>query len=436
MKTDIDVTESVFKQIDNSWEREVQFLQKLCQFPSTLGNEASIQQFIADFLENEVGLSVTKVIPNPEKLSSHPGYSKPEWSYDERPVVIGEYHAEGKKKGKSVIFQGHIDVVSPEPVSFWEHHPWGAEIVGNKLYGRGTADMKSGVAAMIYALKAIQDAGIKLSSDVIIKTVTEEECTGNGALAAIEEGFKADAVLIPEPVLGQRALIAQVGVIWVRIKVKGLGAHTERADKAVNSIIESYKMINALLDFECELNRKNKNKAFANHPHPYNINIGKIHSGDWPSTVPSECTVEARVGFPPGVKPEDIKNELKAYLLAASEKDDWLRRNPPEIEFYGFHAEGFSIDPNQALFDVLNEAHTYVVKKPLEFGSFTATTDARFYNLYYDIPATCYGPTGEGLHAPNEWVDLDSVKTVTKTYAAFLLKWCGYSDYMIKKDKN
>lgn len=169
------------------------------------------------------------------------------------------------------------------------------------MYGRGTADMKSGVAAMIFALKAVRDAGIKLSSNVIIKTVTEEECTGNGALAAIEEGFKADAALIPEPVLGQKGLIAQVGVIWVRVKVKGLGAHTEKADKAVNSIIESYKMINALLDYEKTLNSQKRHKDFAEHHHPYNINIGKIYSGDWPSTVPSECTIEARVGFHRGL---------------------------------------------------------------------------------------------------------------------------------------
>jgi acetylornithine deacetylase len=432
MKTETNLSfESVFNQIDNSWEEEIDFLQKLCQFPSTLGNEAPIQHFIADFLEKELGLSVSKVIPDPKKLSSHPGYSEPEWSYDGRPVVIGEYHAEGDKKGKSVIFQGHIDVVSPEPVSSWEHDPWGAEIAGNKMYGRGTADMKSGVAAMIFALKAVRDAGIKLASDVIIKTVTEEECTGNGTLAAIEEGFKADAVLIPEP-FGQEAVIAQVGVIWVRVKVKGLGAHTERADKAVNAIVESYKMINALLDYEKELNSRNKHKDFADHPHPYNVNIGKIHSGDWPSTVPSECTVEARVGFPPGVNPQDVKDDLKAYLLNAAQKDEWLSENPAEITFYGFHAGGISIDPKQELFADLNEAHMAVEEKPLQFSSITATTDTRFYNLYYGIPATCYGPTGEGLHGPDEWVDLDSVKRVTKTYAAFLLKWCGFSEDIIE----
>ncbi|KAB7707192.1 ArgE/DapE family deacylase [Bacillus aerolatus] len=421
------VMNRVFDEVDASWEEEVQFLQKLGQFPSTLGNEGPVQHFIAGFLEKELNLTVSKIIPDIEKLSSHPGYSKPEWSYENRPVVIGEYRANGEQKGKSVIFQGHIDVVSPEPASTWNYDPWGATIVGNKMYGRGIADMKSGVAAMIFALKAVRAAGIELSSNVIIKTVTEEECTGNGALAAIEEGFKADAALIPEP-LGQQGLTAQVGVIWVRIKVKGLGAHTERADQAVNAIVKSYKMVEALLDYEKELNSRPKHEAFSNHPHPYNINIGKIHSGDWPSTVPSECTIEARVGFSPGINPQDIKNELHAYLLKASEKDEWLNENPPEITFYGFHAEGFAIDQNQELFETLGKAHELIEKEPLTFSSFTGTTDARFYNLYYDIPSTCYGPTGSNLHGPNEWIDLDSVKRVTKTYAAFLLEWCKYKE--------
>lgn len=428
-----DVTlKKVFNQIDNSWDEEVHFLQKICQFPSVLGNEANLQHFIADFLENKIKLDVTKVIPNPDKLSYHPGYSESNWSYEDRPVVIGKYHSKSENKGKSLILQGHIDVVSPEPVSDWIHDPWGAEIVDNIMYGRGTADMKSGVAAMIYAFKAIQDAGITLSSDVTIKTVTEEECTGNGALAAIEAGFKADGALIPEP-FGPRGMIAQVGVIWMKVKIKGLGAHTEMADKAVNPILESYKVVNILLEFEEKLNNKKRHQNFENHPHPYNINIGKIHSGDWPSNVPSECILETRIGFPPGINPQHLKDELSDYILNATKDDQWLGTNPPEISFYGFHAEGFSINPKQDLFEVLNEAHLTIEKDPLEFFSFTATTDARFYNLYYDIPTTCYGPTGGALHAPNEWVDLDSINKVTKAYAAFLLKWCGYEEEEYEK---
>lgn len=422
-----DVIEKVLAQVDALWDEEVSFLQKLGRYPSTLGNEGEIQEYIADFLEKEMNLSVEKIILDPEKLESHPGYSTPEWSYDGCPVVVGKYGGQEAKKGKSVIFQGHIDVVSAEPLSNWSYDPWGSTIVGNKMYGRGIADMKSGVAAMIYALKAVQSAGVKLSNDVIIKTVPEEECTGNGALAAIEAGYKADAVLIPEP-FGPQGIVSQVGVIWVRIKVAGLGAHTERAEQVINAIDKGYEMVKALRDYEKEINSRQKHKDFADHPNPLNVNIGKIHAGDWPSTVPSECVIEARVGLYPGVDPHDVKKELKDFLLEAAKKDEWLKDRLPEVTFYGFHAPGFAIEADQPLFHTLGEAHQIIEKNEMGFGRLTATTDARFYNLYYDIPATCYGPTGGHLHGPDEWVDLDSVKRVTKTYAAFLLKWCGYSE--------
>ncbi|MCA1026969.1 ArgE/DapE family deacylase [Cytobacillus kochii] len=422
-----DVVNEVFATVESLWDEEVEFLQKLGRYPSTLGNETAIQEYIATFLQNDLRLEVEEMIPDPKQLGAHPGFSTPEWSYKGRPVVVGKYEAPGEKDGKSIILQGHIDVVSPEPMTKWSHDPWGSSIVGNKMYGRGIADMKSGVVAMIYALKAVREAGIILSNDVIIKTVIEEECTGNGALAAIEAGYRADAALIPEP-LGQKGLIGQVGVIWVRIKVTGLGAHTERAEQSINAIVKSYIMVQALLDYEEAINSKENHPIFADHPHPLNVNIGKIHSGDWPSTVPSECIIEARVGFNPGIDPQDVKEELKTFLLAEAKKDPWLMENLPEITFYGFHAGGFVIDPDQEIFQILGEAHEITENKKLEFSTFTATTDARFYNLYYDIPSTCYGPTGGNLHAPDEWVDLESVKRVTKTYAAFLLKWCKYKE--------
>jgi acetylornithine deacetylase len=415
----------VMEQVDNLWEEEVEFLQQLGRFKSTLGNEAAIQNFIADHLKENLQLEVQTITPDPGKLAKLPGYSPSEWSYTGRPVVVAKQSAKGEKNGKSIIFQGHIDVVSPEPVSKWNYDPWASTIIGNKMYGRGIADMKAGVAAMIFALKAVQSAGVELSNDVIIKTVTEEECTGNGALAAIEAGYKADAALIPEP-LGPAGLTGQVGVFWVRIKVNGAGAHTERASQAVNAAVKSFVMVQALLDYEKEINSRPKHEAFADHPHPLNVNIGKIHSGDWPSTVPSESTIEARVGLFPGTDPQEAKDELTGFLLEAAKQDDWLKDNLPEISFYGFHAEGFTIDPDQELFHTLEEAHKLTEKKDLTFGAFTGTTDARFYNLYYDIPSTCYGPIGANLHGPDEWVDLESVKQVTKTYAAFLMKWCKY----------
>ncbi len=421
MKKDL---QKVLKKIDDLWEEELHFLQQIGRFKSTLGNEAAIQNFFAKYFKETLELEVDSFVPDIKEISTHPGFSPPEWSYEGRPVVVGKAKTKGEKLGKSLMLQGHVDVVSPEPTESWDYDPWGSTIVGDKMYGRGIQDMKSGIAAMIFAYRAIKESGIELGADVLLNTVIEEECTGNGALATLNKGYVADAALIPEP-FGLNAVTAQVGVIWLRVTVTGVGAHTERADQAVNAIEKAYILIEALNNYRKKINEDPKHRDFIDKKHPLNVNIGQIHSGDWPSSVPSKCTFEARIGFYPGVDPEEIKKEVKEYLLEASEKDEWLREVNPEITFFGFHAEGISIDPELDLFKVLETAHEVTTNQPLEKTAITATTDIRYFNLYYNIPATCYGPVGGGMHGINEWVDLRSVKNVTKTYAAFMLEWCG-----------
>lgn len=370
-------------------------------------------------------LETDSFIPDIKTLAVHPAFSSVEWSYDDRPIVVGKWNSGGPKIGKSLILQGHIDVVSPEPTRLWDYDPWGSTIVGNKMYGRGICDMKSGVAAMIYAVKAIKKLGIELGADLTLQSVHEEECTGNGALATLLRGYKADGGLIPEP-FGPRALLSQVGVIWMRVRVSGSGAHVMSANKAVNAIEKAYTLIEALQIYREKINYEQpKHADFEDVDHPLNVNIGKIKAGDWTSTVPSECTFEVRIGLYPGQNPQDIKDEVEKYLLKAANSDPWLSDFPPEITFYGFHAHGVSLNKEQEIFSYLEEAHNKIYKDKMEYLSTTATTDIRHYNLLYDIPTTCYGPTGGNMHAPNEWIDLSSVKECTKVYAAFILSWCG-----------
>lgn len=418
-----DILDKVFDKIEENWSDELSFLQALGRYPSILGNEAAIQEYIYNFLRHDLGLETEKVYIDPKRLSTLPGYSPPEWSYTDRPVVIGQWKNKGDKIGKNLILQGHIDVVSPEPTDKWNYDPWGATIVGNKMYGRGIQDMKSGIAAMIFALKAIKECQLQLGADVIVQTVIEEECTGNGALAALEHNSQAEGALIPEP-FGPIAVVAQVGVIWLRIKVLGSGAHVERADRSVNAIEKAMLVIQALKQYEQHINKKPKPEPFKQLAHPLNVNIGVIRAGDWPSNVPSECVLEVRVGFYPEQNPEDVKEELKQWIWKASEQDEWLREHKPQITFFGFHAEGLQLNSNNPLFQTLEQAHYAVTKEALTYQAITATTDLRFFNLYYGIPATCYGPIGGNMHGLDEWVDLNSVKLTTKTYAAFILNWC------------
>ena len=416
------VRTQVLQKIDANWDQEVEFLRGLVRRPSTLHEEAQVQQFIARELEG-AGLETDVWHADHAEIARQPGYSPVEWSYEGRPNVAATWKS--SSGGRSLLFNGHIDVVPITPRDHWTYHPWGAEIVDRRMYGRGAADMKSGVAAMIYAVRALKEADVELAGGVTLETVIEEECTGNGALAARTRGYTADAAIIPEP-LGQTALEAQVGVMWARVTVRGKGAHAERASSSVNAISKACLVIEAVQELEERVNSVEPPlEQFQGVDHPLNYNVGICEGGDWASSVPEVCNLEVRISCYPGEDLKEVQSRFKRHMVEATRDDDWLSENPPEVNFYAFQAEGCTVSRDEPIFSVLGENHRSVTGSELEFYTFTGTTDIRFFNLYHRIPATCYGPVGGNLHAPDEWVDLDSVKEVTQVLALTAMDWCG-----------
>ena len=418
------VETQVLQKIDANWDQEVEFLRGLVRRPSTLHEEAQVQQFIARELEG-IGLETDVWHVDHAEIARQPGYSPVEWSYEGRPNVAATWKS--PSGGRSLLFNGHIDVVPITPEDHWTYNPWGAEVANGRMYGRGAADMKSGVVAMIYAVRALREAGVELAGDVTLETVIEEECTGNGALAARARGYTADAAIIPEP-LGQTALEAQVGVMWARITVRGKGAHAERASSSVNAISKACRVVEAVRELEERVNSVEAPlDQFQGVDHPLNYNVGICEGGDWASSVPEVCKLEVRISCYPGEDLKEVQSRFKDHVIEATKDDDWLSENPPEVNFYAFQAEGCTVSRDEPIFSVLGENHRSVTGSEIEFYTFTGTTDIRFFNLYYGIPATCYGPVGGNLHAPDEWVDLDSVKEVTQVLALTAMDWCGWS---------
>jgi acetylornithine deacetylase len=418
-----DVRRQVFAAIDADWDRQVEFLRGLVSRRSTLGDEARVQRFIAAELAG-MGLDVDVWDIDHGALAEHPAYGPVEWSYEGRPNVATRWPA-AADGGRSLVFQGHIDVVPATPEHRWTHDPWGGEIADGRLWGRGAADMKAGVAAMIFAARALREAGAGLRGDLSLVTVIEEECTGNGALAALQRGYTADAAVIPEP-FGPALLEGQVGVLWARVTVHGQGAHAERATQAHNAVAKAARVVQAIAAIEEQANRdEDRHPQFAGTPHPLNYNVGVIRGGDWPSSVPEECVLEVRFAAYPGEDLSEVQRRFRTALVEAVRDDPWLAEHPPEVTFHGFRADGFVIARDAPVMQAVAAAHRDVVGGEPEFLTFTATTDARLFNLYFDTPATCYGPLGGNLHAPDEWVDLDSLRTTTKVLASTAMDWCG-----------
>jgi len=394
---------------------------RLVSQPSTLGNE----QGALGVMESEfsrLGFQVRQVAIDANTLSEHPGFAPVPWSYENRYNLVATRPADGVG-GKSALFNGHLDVVSPEPVDKWERNPFEPYIRDGWLYGRGAGDMKAGVAAMTYAAKAVEEAGLGLKAPVYIETVIEEECTGNGALACVAAGFDADGVLIPEP-FGPTILTAQVGVAWFKVTVGGTPSHVLDTGKGVNAIEKCFTLINSLREVEKTLNDR-QHPGFSGVPHPANLNIGIIKGGDWPSTVPAFAEFHGRIGFLPGTSFREIREMLTRALSKAASSDPWLSENPPAVDFYGFRSEGHCVYRDLPLFQVLDGCERDISGKAAKPFASTATTDLRAFVHYGNGEATCFGPVAHGIHAIDECVNIDSIIHTAKVYALFLLRWCG-----------
>ncbi len=416
------IEKRVMDEIDAWFDNTVDFLRALVRQPSTLGHEAGAQELVFNRLE-EIGLAPEKWDLDMAALRQQPTFGPLDLDYTGRPNVTATWRA-AAPGGRSVIFNGHLDVVSPEPLANWAPHgPWGADIVGDWMYGRGAGDMKAGVAAMILAVQACKSAGIGLKGDVTLQCVIEEECTGNGTLACILRGPRADAALVPEP-HALSATLATVGVIWFRVRTRGVASHALAADAAVNAIEKTYPLIAALRELEAELNAEPRHPHYAALPHPINLNVGIMRSGDWPSTVPSECTLECRLSCQPNGNVAALQERVRTTIAAAARRDAWLCDHLPEVEFFGFHADPSVVDPGSPALRLLADCHQTIVGKALEFHPSTATTDQRFFINNLNMPATSYGPTAENIHAGNERVLIPSIKQTAQVMALYLMRWC------------
>lgn len=397
------------------------FTSRLTAQPSTLGNEASVLEVMEDELA-KLSFNPVRVPINPVELAEHPGWAPVPWSYEDRYNVVTTRPADATD-GRSALFNGHLDVVSPEPMSLWDHDPFDPTVKDGWLYGRGAGDMKSGVAAMTYALYAVEKAGFGLKGPVTLEAVIEEECCGNGALACMAAGYDADAVLIPEP-LGPSILTAQIGVIWFKVSLFGVPRHVFEAQAGVNAIEKCIPAISALRELEADMNAE-IHPSYEGIDHPINLNIGIIKGGDWPSTVPAVAEFHARLSFFPGQTYRQTQQRIVDAVARAAQADTWLTENPPKVEFYGFKSEGHAVERNQPAFNTLNDCHKAFYGQDAESLNTTATTDVRVFYFFGQGQPTCYGPEAENIHAANERVDIESVIQTARVYALFLARWCG-----------
>ncbi len=405
------------------FDDQIAFTQDMIRLRSTRGAEHTVQDFMFRALRQR-GYAIDRFAMDRQAIAGHPGGGAFSATHSDAPIVVG-IHRPRSETGRSLILQGHVDVVPPGPADMWSRDPFDPAVDGDWLYGRGGADMKAGCAANLFALDALRRLGWQPAATVTVQSVVEEESTGNGALMTHLRGYVADAVLIPEP-MSEKLVRANVGVLWFEIAVRGVPVHVREMGEGANAIDAAYRIIADLRGLEAEWNeRRSAHPLFAHEAHPLNLNVGKIEGGDWASSVPSWCRVSCRIAMFPGVAARDAMREVTERVAAFARADRFLANTPPVVTFDGFQAEGYVQHSGTEAEAVLGRAHLEATGTALQSAVSTAYLDARVYALYDTIPTLCYGPTSRNIHGVDECVSLSSLKRVTTAMALFIAEWCG-----------
>lgn len=423
--TEKKILKELFDTIERNRDDLIQIISELIKIPSVVGKEGNAQAHIrASYAD--LGLSVESFDAVKEEIETHPAYIRAPYEYENRPNIIGTLA--GDDEARSIILNGHVDVVSPEPLDRWTHDPWGGEVSGNRIFGRGACDMKAGLATNAYALKSILDCGIRPAGTVMLQSVIEEEAGGGGgALACFLKGYRASGMLIPEP-SKMKLATCHSGIKLFRIKVLGKSAHAAMSHTGVNAIGKMNKIFDALMALD--------EQRAKDHPFPLieayggrscNLSVGTYSAGDWPATVAGMAQMECRIGFVPGEKGEDIAKEIEKTVADVALSDEWLAEHPPTIEWFGWNSEAWLQDEKDPFVQQFITSSTPVLRQAPELIGFPGGLDTRFSG-YFGVPSFVFGPTGANYHGPDEYVEIDSVITVAKIIATFILDWCGIKE--------
>jgi acetylornithine deacetylase len=395
-------------------------LVELVQAPTELGHEDAGQAIMADAF-TACGLAPRDVWLDAEALRAHPHAAPFSWSLEGKRNIVATWPARGAG-GRSLILNGHIDVVPPAGAELWQSPPYLARREGDWLYGRGAGDMKAGLVAIAGAVRALREAGIELNGDVHLQSVVEEECTGNGALQCLIDGIDADACVLAEP-HPDHLTIAQVGVLWFHVEVAGEPVHAAYAPTGHNAIEATQAVLASLRELEAELNA-DPPPPYDAVEHPINLNPGVIAGGDWTSTVAAQCTLSCRIAMYPGTEPAELQRLVEAAVARAAQREPFLAAHPPRVRYDGFVCEGSTVDVDEPLVQSLSAAYARVHGQPPGLRPTTATTDARHF-VRNGIPAVCFGPRAERIHGIDERVSVTSMRRCAEVLAHFICDWAG-----------
>jgi acetylornithine deacetylase len=423
----------VCREIERRREDLVGLVRTLIRFDTTTHRrgdapreEVALQTFLARRLE-QAGADVRVWEPDVAPLAGHS--MVPEgFSFAGRPQLVARFTGAGG--GRALLLNGHIDIVSIEPRDRWAHDPFAAVVMDERVHGRGSCDMKGGVACMVLAAETIAALGIPLAGDLIVNTVSEEESTGAGGLA-MARALQADGAIVPEP--GRLDVwIACRGSLLPTITVEGRSGHAGIAPKhpdeggPVNAIEKMAILLEAV--------RRLREEWALRPRHPYlspaEIVPTIVSGGEWVVSYPASCRLDCHIEYLPEWADEHgfgsrVEREFEDWIARAAATDPWLREHPPTIEWLIGGVPPAEVPAEDPIVQIALGA-TRAIGRSSELGGLDNWHDGATLIVEAGIPSICLGPGDIHLaHTAEESVPIADLVDCAKAIAVSAMRFCG-----------
>lgn len=411
-------------------DKAISLLNNLIEIPNIKGKK---NDDIVNFLQRELkklDCHPEIFIADSEKYINHPDYNPlPEGYEKKQKYITGTIKGSGS--GKSILIFAHFDTEDVGDRDLWNTDPFKLVKKGDKLYGLGSADSKSGVATCLIALRIIKEMGIKIRGDIKYLGENDKGQGVTGLLPAFDKGFNVDGAIYvhaPESECGiGEVYIDSVGLLPLRITVFGkkpslrekFNPGSFSAKDGVNAVNKAVKIINALNKYAGERDRKFNKKT-----EKTNFNIGFIRGGENPAAVPDKCIVEFRITFSTNETVKSIFEEVKNILQKVIEEDISLKKYPPKIEITGIRANPGIISEDENIVQIVKESIKELGNYNIKLFPYHQASALRFPIIYDQLPTVGFGPRGGNFCAPNEWISEEEYINTIKILVNTIIKWC------------
>ncbi|MCY0899324.1 MAG: M20/M25/M40 family metallo-hydrolase [Firmicutes bacterium] len=421
----------VLEELQPEWEH---LLSQWIQIPSVVGSgvERQMQLKVARAFR-ELGVDVEVWEPSllPE-LPWHPDYVLPARAVlPEIPVVTG--YRRGRGRGRSLVLNGHVDVV-PVDDQPWTYDPWNPIRDGDRLYGRGSLDMKAGLVAMWAVCAALRELNLSLQGDLIIQSVADEEETGNHTLACCLKGIRGDGTAYLEPAAADMGLVrgaapvllvSSRGAQFFRVTVEApADGGVEYQRELVNPIGPLMHLYHAVERYSDMREAQVTDPLYADHATKLPAAVCRVYAGNWPSTIPRTAVMEGTIECLPGERIDEVMDQFERYLNTAAAAHPWLKDHPPRIERFGLRYESAATPVDDVFVRTAAQSLQRVYhQSPWVTGG--GGNDLRHTVRHAKSPSVIFGPDGGHIHGTDEWVSLSSLAKTVAALFDLVVSWCG-----------